>query len=53
MSLSETHVANYCKYKFIADMEKNPSAPMYLTDPNKTLAAPCFSNSSFSFVLSG
>ena len=49
----ETQVANYCKCKFIAYMEKNPSAPMYLSDPNKTLALPCFSNSSFSFVISG
>ena len=37
---SETHVANYCKYKLSRGMERNPGpTPMYV-DPNKTIAAP-------------
>ena len=36
---SETHVANYCKYKLSRDREKNPGPPIYV-DPNKTIAAP-------------
>ena len=36
---SETHVANYCKYKLSREIEKNPGPPIYV-DPNKTIAAP-------------
>ena len=36
---SETHVANYCKYKLSRDREKNPGPPIDV-DPNKTIAAP-------------
>ena len=37
---SQTHVANYCKFKLSTDMEKNPGPrPMYI-DPGKTIAAP-------------
>ena len=37
---SQTHVANYCKFKLSTDIEKNPGPrPMYV-DPGKTIAAP-------------
>jgi len=37
---SQTHVANYCKFKLSTDIEKNPgSHPMYV-DPSKTIAEP-------------
>ena len=37
---SQTHVANYCKFKLSTDIEKNPGPrPMYV-DFRKTIAAP-------------
>ena len=37
---SQTHVANYCKFKLSTDIEKKAgSRPMYV-DPSKTIAAP-------------
>ena len=38
--MSQTHVANCCKFKLSTDVEKNPGLrPMY-ADPSKTIAAP-------------
>ena len=36
---SQTHAANYCKFKFISDIEENPGpTPMHI-DSKKTIAA--------------
>ena len=37
--MNEARVANYCNYKLITDVEKNPGPPTYV-NPNKTVVAP-------------
>ena len=37
--MNEAHVANYCNYKLIRDVEKNSGPPTYV-NPNKTIVAP-------------
>lgn len=37
---SQAHAANYCKFKLISDIEKNPGPPPMHVDSSKTIAAP-------------
>lgn len=37
---SQAHAANYCKFKLISDIEKNPGPTPMLVDSSKTIAAP-------------
>ena len=38
---SQTHAANYCKFKLSRDIEKNCGHRSVYVDPRKTMAAPC------------
>ena len=37
---SQPHAANYCKFKLISDIEKNPGPTPMHVDSSKTIAAP-------------
>ena len=46
---SQTHAANYCKFKLTTDIEKSPGPRSVYVDPNKTIAAPYSQGNEFVF----